>query len=151
MANFRQRGNNSWELTISLGRGADGKYIRRTKTVTIEDERILRTPKRLDTYLEHEWIKLKEEVEAGQYISPAKLSFSQFVGIWKEKYANLQLERKTIYSYMVNLNTRILPAFGNLQLDQIKPLHIVDYLESLGREGNRKDKKRALYLQGRFK
>ncbi|WP_127484282.1 site-specific integrase [Paenibacillus ehimensis] len=148
MANYRQRGKNSWELTISLGRGVDGKYTRRTKTVTVEDERILRAPKRLETYLEQEWLKFKEEVEAGSYIAPAKLTFSQFVELWKEKYADNQLERKTLYSYMVNLNTRILPAFGNLQLDQIKPLHIVDFLESLGKEGSRKDDKAGALSSG---
>lgn len=141
MANFRQRGRNSWEITVSLGRGVDGKYIRRTKTVTVDDERILRAPKRLESYLEQEWRKFKEEVEAGSYIAPAKLTFSQFVELWKDKYAVNQLERKTLYTYMVNLNTRILPAFGSLQLDQIKPLHIVDFLDSLGKDGSRKDDK----------
>ncbi|NTZ20957.1 site-specific integrase [Paenibacillus sp. JMULE4] len=148
MANYRQRGKNSWELTVSLGRGMDGKYTRRTKTVTVEDERILRAPKRLEMYLEQEWLKFKEEVEAGSYIAPAKLTFRQFVELWKEKYADKQLERKTLYTYMVNLNTRILPAFGNLQLDQIKPLHIVDFLDSLGKEGSRKDDKAGALSSG---
>ncbi|ELK43460.1 site-specific integrase [Brevibacillus agri] len=148
MANYRQRGNNSWELTVSLGRGANGKYTRRTKTVTVEDERILRAPKRLEMYLEQEWLKFKEEVEAGHYIAPAKLTFNQFVELWKEKYAVNHLERKTLYSYMVNLNSHILPAFGGLQLDQIKPLHIVDFLESLGKVGNRKDDKAGALSSG---
>jgi len=141
MANYRQRGKNSWEFTISLGRGADGKYIRRTKTVVVVDERILRAPKRLEMHLEQEWLKFKEEVEAGNYIAPAKLTFGQFVELWKEKYAHAQLERKTIHNYQVNLHLRILPTFGHLQLDQIKPLHIIDFLESLGKAGSRKDNK----------
>lgn len=148
MANYRQRGENSWELTISLGRGANGKYIRRTKTIVIEDERILRNDKRKGQYLEQEWLRFKEEVEAGNYIAPAKLAFSQFVELWKEKYAVTQLERKTLYTYMVNLKTHILPAFGNLQLDQIKPLHIVDFLDSLGNEGSRKDNKAGALSSG---
>lgn len=148
MGNYRQRGKNSWELTISLGRGVDGKYTRRTKTVTVEDERTLRAPKRLEIYLDQEWLKFKEEVEAGSYIAPAKLTFNQFVELWKEKYADKQLERKTLYTYMVNLNTRILPAFGNLQLDQIKPLHIVDFLDTLGKEGSRKDNKAGALSSG---
>ncbi|QHT59339.1 site-specific integrase [Paenibacillus lycopersici] len=148
MANYRKRGNNSFELTISLGRGVKGKYTRRTKTVTVEDERILRAPKRLEIFLDQEWLKFKEEVEAGNYIAPAKLTFSQFVGLWKDKYADKHLERKTLHSYMVNLNTRILSAFGNLQLDQIRPLHIVDFLESLGKEGSRKDDKAGTLSSG---
>lgn len=148
MANYRQRGKNSWELTISLGRGVKGNYTRRTKTVTVEDERILRAPKRLEMFLDQEWLKFKEEVEAGSYIAPAKLTFSQFMGLWKEKYAEKHLERKTLYTYMVNLNTRILPAFGNLQLDQIKPLHVVDFLDSLGKEGSRKDDKAGALSSG---
>lgn len=113
-----------------------------------QDERILRAPKRLETYLKQEWLRFKEEVEAGSYIAPAKLSFSQFVVLWKEKYADKQLERKTLYTYMVNLNTRILPTFGNLQLYQIKPLHIVDFLDSLGKEGSRKDNKEGALSSG---
>jgi len=141
VANYRQRGNNSWELTISLGRGADGKYIRRTKTVVVEDERILRAPKRLEKYLDHEWLKFREEVEAGSYIAPAKLTFKQFTEIWKEKYAYQQLERKTIHNYEVNLKLRIIPTFAHMQLDHIKPLHIIDFLQSLERSGSRKDNK----------
>ncbi|XID90468.1 tyrosine-type recombinase/integrase [Paenibacillaceae bacterium WGS1546] len=148
MANYRQRGSNSWELTVSLGRRLNGKYIRRTKTIIIEDERILRAPRRLETYLEREWSKFKEEVEAGEYIAPAKLTFQQFAELWKEKYAEKHLARKTLYSYTINLNLRILPVFGSYQLDQIHPLHIVDFLESLGKEGSRKDTKSGVLSSG---
>lgn len=39
---IRQRGKESWELTVSLGRGPDGKYPRKTKNVKEKTKRLLK-------------------------------------------------------------------------------------------------------------
>lgn len=86
-------------------------------------------------------MKFKQEVEAGEYIAPQKMTFSAFVEEWREKYAVKHLSPKTLYTYEQNLKNRILPALGHLKLDETKPLHIVDYLQSLEQDGGRKDGK----------
>lgn len=81
------------------------------------------------------------EVEADEYVSPQKLTFGAFVEEWRDKYAVKHLGFKTLYTYDSNLKTRILPYFEHLRLEEIKPLHIVNFLNQLEKEGSREDKK----------
>lgn len=69
MANIRQRGKNSWEFTVSTGKGPNNKYGRETKTFEITEKL---SPKKLQEYLEYEYAKFKEEVKSGNYIKPSK-------------------------------------------------------------------------------
>lgn len=142
MANIQKRGENSWFFTVYTGKGPNGKYGRRTKTITINDEALLKTTRKLKDYIEAEYLKFREEVEAGEYIAPQKMTFEAFVEKeWRPKYALNHLEHKTLYAYESHLKNRILPTFGDLKLDTIKPLHIVDFLEKLGKDGGRGDNK----------
>jgi integrase len=52
MANIQKRGENSYFFTAYTGRGPDGKYKRRTNTITVEQKL---TPKKLQEYLEAEF------------------------------------------------------------------------------------------------
>ena len=38
MANIRQRGKNSWEFTVSTGKGPNNKYGRETKTLEVTEK-----------------------------------------------------------------------------------------------------------------
>ncbi|MEV2910185.1 tyrosine-type recombinase/integrase [Paenibacillus larvae] len=131
MPNIQKRGESSWLLTVMAGKNAGGKYIRRTKTVHCRTKR----------EAESEYAKFRQEVESGEYIKPEKMTFSAFVKEWREKYAIKHLAYRTLYTYEQNLKNRILPAFGHLHLEDIKPLHIVDYMRSLEKNGGRSDSK----------
>ncbi|PNQ78905.1 tyrosine recombinase XerC [Paenibacillus sp. F4] len=148
MANIQQRGDNSWFFTVYTGVQASGKYGRKTKTVTIDDKKLLKTKKRLQDYLDDEYSKFRQEVLAGEYIAPEKMTFKNFVTEWREKYANKHLAERTLYVYENSLKTHIIPVFGHMRLDQVKPLHIVDYLESLSKEGSRHDRKKGSLSSG---
>ncbi|MNC26213.1 Transposase [compost metagenome] len=88
-----------------------------------------------------EYSKFREEVQAGEYIAPQRMTIADFVEEWRTKYAAKQLEHKTLTAYESHLKTRILPTFGHMKLEDVKPLHIVDFLESLSQDGGRGDKK----------
>src|SRR5689334_15153640 len=123
MASIEKRGGNSWRLIVEIGYDANGKRLKRYKTIKIEDPAILKTKKRLKDHLQEELIKFKIEVEAGEYIAPEKMTFGIFVEEWEIKYAVKHLSEKTLYTYRSHLKNRILPTFGHMRLDQIKPLH----------------------------
>lgn len=131
MANIQKRGDNSWFLTVNAGKDARGKYVRFTKTVHCRTKR----------EVESEYAKFRMEVEADEYVSPQKLTFGAFVEEWRDKYAVKHLGFKTLYTYDSNLKTRILPYFQHLRLEEIKPLHILNYLNQLEKAGSRGDKK----------
>lgn len=148
MANIQRRGERSWLLTVYQGWGADKKYVRKTKTIRIEDDNLLKTTKKLQDYLDGEYAKFKQEIEEGIYIAPQRFTFGAFVEEWKEKYAIKHLEAKTYKNYISALNAHILPVFKDMKLEAIKPMHILSFLESLGKEGARKSGKGGVLSQG---
>ncbi|WP_199927590.1 N-terminal phage integrase SAM-like domain-containing protein [Brevibacillus brevis] len=87
------------------------------------------TPKKLEEYLDLELAKFKMEIEAGEYIAPEKMTFSSFAEEWREKYAQSELGAKTLENYLIQINNRLIPEFGHLRIDQIKPLYIVTFLK----------------------
>lgn len=148
MASIEKRGKNSWRLVVELGTDAHGHRLKKSKTIKVEDEALLRTKKRLNDYLNEELTKFKIEVEAGEYIAPEKMKFSSFVEEWETKYAVKHLEASTLNTYKRCLNKRILPVFGHLRLDQVKPIHVLNYIDSLEQEGSRLDGKQGKLSSG---
>ncbi|MFJ7753187.1 tyrosine-type recombinase/integrase [Peribacillus muralis] len=130
MANIQSRGKDSYFFTVSLGKGADNKYIRRTKTIKIEQKM---TPKQLKEFLEFEYAKFKQEILAGEYITPDKMLFAQFIEEWQKKYASKELSETTVSTYSNHLKNHILPAIGHMRIDQIMPMHIITLLDGMKR------------------
>ncbi|WP_232729968.1 tyrosine-type recombinase/integrase [Paenibacillus phocaensis] len=71
------------------------------------------------------------EVESGEYINPEKMTFSSFVEIWTKKFVQKNLEETTAYNYSYQVDKRMIPYFGDMQLDKIKTLHLTDYMDKL--------------------
>ena len=140
MASYEKRGKRSFRLRVDLGFDTNGKRLQRMKTIRIEDETLLRAPKRLEKYLEEELLKFKMEVEAEGYIRPQKMTFAQFVDEWREKYAKTELSPRTQKIYMDHIAARILPALGRRRMDEIKPMHLVALLTDLRRPDARMDR-----------
>ncbi|GIO87028.1 hypothetical protein J25TS5_39600 [Paenibacillus faecis] len=116
--------------------------------IKIEDKSILKTKKRLNGYFNDELVKFKIEVEAGEYIAPENMRFSAFVQEWEKKYAIKHLEVTTLNTYKRCLKKRSLPVFGHHRLDQIKPIHILNYLDSFEQDGSRLDGKQGKLSSG---
>jgi len=127
---IQKRGEGSWFLTVSCGRGQDGKYIRKTKTVKC----------RTKQEAKNELAKFRVEVESGEYIAPEKMTFSTFVEEWRVKYAEKHLGKKTLETYQDHLSTRLLPVFGHKRLDDIKTFQLLDFFERVGHEPRRDGK-----------
>jgi integrase len=128
---IEKRGDDSWRLIVSLGFDQNGKRIKRTRTIKGINKR----------EAEKELAKFVTEVEAGQYIAPEKMLFAAFIEEWQKKYGKKHLSPQTYETYVLHLNNRICPVFSHLRLDQIKPLHIISFLENLQEDGLRKDGK----------
>ncbi|MEN9406606.1 MAG: Brevibacillus phage Abouo [Bacillota bacterium] len=129
MASIEKRGPNSYRLVIEIGYDADGKRIKKSKTVKVTTKR--EAKKALAQFI--------AEYESGQYIEPEKMTFATFVTKWEEKYAKKHLSPVTLTTYKHQLKNHILPALGHLPLAMIKPMHIVDFINCLEEDGKRKD------------
>ncbi|GGF24287.1 site-specific integrase [Halobacillus andaensis] len=128
---IEKRGNNSWRLIYSMGYDQAGKRVKKTRTVKAKNK----------TEAKKLLAEFVTEIEAGAYIDPSKMKFESFVSEWKEKYAKKHLAPKTIETYSYPLRNYLIPTFGQLKLDEIKPIRIINYLDSLGHDGVRKDGK----------
>ncbi|WP_338788765.1 site-specific integrase [Metabacillus sp. FJAT-53654] len=133
MAYYQKRGKNSFLLTVNTGYDSQNKRIRKTRTIKIEDESLLKTTKKLRDYLNQELHKFKMEVEAGEYISPEKMLLKNFIIDWENKYAKKELSETTLANYLSHIKNHILPSLGHLQIDKIKPVHIIDFLDQMKR------------------
>lgn len=131
MANIEERGENTYRFTVSLGRGADGKYKRRRKTHTVQQKL---TPKRLEEHLNHEYLKFKQEVESGAYIAPHKMNFSAFTSEWRSKFADSGLSDTTLLGHISRLDNHIFPIIGHLDIDRINSMILLDLLSNLTRK-----------------
>lgn len=137
MASIQKRGANSFLLVVEIGYSAKGKRLKRTKTIHVNDPQLLKKKKKLNEYLNDELTKFKIEVEAGEYIAPEKMVLSEFVKEWEKKYAKEALSGGTLNNYLSNFKNHIEPVLGDLRLDQIKTIHIVNLLNNLKRtDGN---------------
>lgn len=116
---------------FQLGLTAEGKRIRRRKTVKANGIKEARK----------KWAEFKVEVEAGEYISPEKMKFRDFVKEWRTKHALENLEPTTLTNYELQLKNHILPELGYRQINEIEPFHIVNFLNKLKKPGARKDGK----------
>ncbi|KKM12917.1 integrase [Clostridiales bacterium PH28_bin88] len=128
---LEQRGKNRWRLVVSCGMDANGKQVKKTKTVTATSRR----------EAEKELAKLVAEIEKGLFVEPSRLTFADFVERWLRDYAETSLAPKTLFRYKQLLSSRILPAMGHLKLEQIKPLHLMEFYSNLQEDGIRADGK----------
>ncbi|MFJ2042180.1 tyrosine-type recombinase/integrase [Paenibacillus taichungensis] len=137
MASIQKRGKSSFLLVVEVGEDTKGKRDKHTKTIRVE-ESLLKTPKKLRDHLNEELMKFKIEVESGVYIRLDKMKFSNFVDEWIKKFLEKHLESTSQLNYLFHLNKRILPYFGHMQINKIKPLHIESYLDELSKSKKEK-------------
>lgn len=136
MANIQKRGGNSWRFTVATGKQPDGSYGRETTTITVQEKM---TPKNLREYIDNEYRKFKQAVEAGTYVAAGKMNLKTFIETeWRPKYAEDSLSPTTFKGYNGHLDSRILPTFGHMQMDQIRTLPIITFLKELEKPGARK-------------
>lgn len=135
----RQRGKDKWQLEVDLGSYIDpvtGKKKRnkKYKTITTKSQR----------QAELELARFVAEVTGEGYFEPEKMNFVDFVQKeWWPKWVEKNLAHTTQDVYRRYLDARILPAFQFLRMDQVRPMHIMDFLDNLSEEGLRLDKEKG--------
>ncbi len=131
VGNIEKRGEGKYRLTVSAGTDANGKRIRHRKTVQAKT----------DTDAEKQLALFIARLEGGEYHRPEHLHFKTFAEKWIKEYAKPNLAPKTIFRYEEMLNSRVIPALGNFTLSQLRPLHVLEFLNSLRKDGVRLDGK----------
>ncbi|MBT9132390.1 MAG: putative prophage phiRv2 integrase [Firmicutes bacterium] len=84
-----------------------------------------------DRDAERQLARFIAEVDSGDWTQPAKLTFKQFAEKWLKDYAEVELAPKTVFRYRQLLESRIYPALGDMKLEKVKPLDLVDFYNSM--------------------
>ncbi|MDA2626998.1 hypothetical protein PDQ36_27865 [Bacillus cereus] len=106
-------------MTVSYNE--KGNPIRHSKMVTVKNK--LEVEKKLALFI--------AEIEAGEYRKPQKMLFKDFIKEWKKKYTIDNLSPQIYETYCSHLKLRILPSLGNMELEDIKPMHLMTLAHQL--------------------
>lgn len=146
---IEKRGKNSWRLVVSCGLDGEGNQIKKTKSVTVNTDcpeksckgcaKITRCRARKEA--EQALAEFVLEIEKGTFVAPSKLTFKDFVERWLRDYAETNLAPKTLFRYRQLLDSRIFPAMGHLKIEQIRPVHLLEFYKNLQEDGIRLDGK----------
>ncbi|NLG32112.1 MAG: hypothetical protein GX550_01170, partial [Syntrophomonadaceae bacterium] len=119
VGSYVQRGENSYRL----------RY--KGKSKTIQAPSIPKVEQALAAFI--------AEVDKDKFKPPAKMTVKQLsIRFLRD---NPDLSEHTRANYKIHLDDRILPVFGDLKIDKVKPAHIYDFLSNLTEDGIRKDNK----------
>ncbi len=135
MASIEKRGPHTYRLEVHLGRDGRGKPIRHRKTIKVPENL---TGRKLKEFLNLELAKFQLEVESGAYIAPEKMLFHDFViSEWWPKFAEKRYSPANQKNIRSILQTHVLPALGEMRLDSIRTIHLVNLMDELSRRPGR--------------
>lgn len=123
----RPRGNGKWQLEVDVGKKIYGKgRNRKYKTITADSEGEANI----------ELAKFITEVLGDGYIEIEAINFISFVeNVWIPKCAKPRLAGTTFERFIDYLELRIKPAFQYFKLNEVEPVHIMDFLDNLSEPG----------------
>lgn len=116
MACVEKRGVNNYRITVYDGYNSQGRQVK--KHITWKADAGM-TDYQIKKELEKQKVLFEQECRGGQAISSA-IKLKDFIDLWFEKYANLNLRVTTIDNYK-SLSVRVNKALGHIRLDRINP------------------------------
>jgi len=118
-------GNMHYKIIVEAGRDpSTGKRKRIKKTFH---------GKKSDA--EDEMAKIEYELKNGIYIDDSKFTFGEYLIYWLANYAKNKVTIKTYYRYDQLVHDRIIPKLGQINLTDLKPLHLQAFYNELLEEG----------------
>ena len=128
-AKIEKRGANTYLLTVAMGYDEHGKQLFRRKRVTASSDRDA----------SRQYNLFAAEVLSGEVAGTGKCKLTEFARHWYKRYCEKALAPKTQQSYKNHLEKRILPALGHIDINKLRPLHIMQFLDDLRQQGRRYD------------
>ena len=122
-----KRGENTYRFTISQGFDGRGKHIRKTKTYKVPEGT---PPSKAEKLVIEAFATFRKQHKMSQELEE-HMRFKELVEIYFRDFAPNQLKPVTRYNYEKNLNTHILPVFGNKKISSIKTAELTKFFTHL--------------------
>lgn len=103
-------------------------------TVVYVPEDVAKSARKTEKWLAVELANWEEKVLSGEVTGKKrseKISFKEFVPLWEKSYANENMGEYTIRNTMDIVETRLIPEFGDIRIDQITTLQLVTWFAGL--------------------
>lgn len=101
--------------------------------VVLPDE-VSKSERKTKQFLDLELAKFVEQVSTGEFIKTEKLTLNDFLPQWRKGYADQNMGEYTRYMTNNILRIYIDPVFGEMRMDKVKPLHIINFMAELVRK-----------------
>lgn len=132
MASIEHRSANTWRVGVRTSVEEGRKWIRRT----------LEFPASMP---EHEQRKRAElaaaqleiDVSKGIAVPTNQLTVRNFADIWIDEHVRPNCTENTLKNYQFFLNSRILPALGDIKLQRLTPIMLTRFVNDLRKEHTR--------------
>lgn len=128
---IEKRGNNTYRLAVYTGYDMYGRQLIKMKTIKAKSYR----------EAEKQYAIFAAKVLTGAVVCTEKYKLGDFAKKWYCQYCKKELAPKTQESYRNHLEKRILPALGHIDLKQLKPIHIIEFINTLKESRKRYDLK----------
>ena len=130
-----KRGNDSYRIAVSLGKGPDGKYKQHFETVRGNKKA---ADKRLSEIL--------SSLDNGVFVKPGKQTLGDYLRAWLKDYCQANITPQSTQTYQFFIERHIIPAIGHVPLTDLRPQHLAHlYSEKLS--SGRRDGKGGLGLR----
>jgi len=127
---FRERPNGSWEYQVVIGRGEDGRLIRKS----FYGKTKLAARRAYEEYRQTKKVELEAIKTVGEWAKQ-----------WLEIYRKGKVCYGTYFEYNIIIQKTIVPNIGSVKLEDLKPAHVERLLNSLSNYSASR-KKKVLYL-----
>ena len=137
MASIEKRSATTYRITVSCGYDSDGKQIK--KHISWKTSKSM-TEKQIEKEVNRFAIEFESKVLNGDYVNTSNIKLVDFCPDYLE-LADNTLAPTTKALYIKVIETIITPSLGHMKLKDIKPIHVQQFIQMLGGEGVRTDKK----------
>lgn len=149
MASYENKGNGSWRITISNGYEPDGRKRRLQRTVKVDPTKTVNAQRKeaekLAAALETDY--RRHLITDGRKITMAALA-DEFMA---DHVHRRKLATSTAREYRDLLDSRILPAFGKVYVQDITPRDINKFYQKLEREPAKTARSKTGKLSGTYR
>ncbi len=124
---IRQRGENTYQFTVSCGFDGNGKHIRNTMTYKVPAGT---TPSKVEKVVTQAYFEFEAKCK-GTPTFKSNMRFSELVDIYLKEYGTNRLKPVTKYNYERDLAIHILPVFGNKKINNITTAELSSFFTQL--------------------
>lgn len=134
MASIIKR-NGSYMFMVSCGYDVHGKQVRRTMTYTPEPGM---TAKQIEKEVQRQAILFEEKCKTGQAAESGCMKLSEFIEMYFDSHAELNLKKKTIEGYR-RMAAVVDKGLGHIRIDRITPQQITLFYRKQLQKGMRRN------------